>query len=397
MLSQNKKQINVLMILRNFVKTPNGTQLQAITLAEALVKAGVNVEFLVGDFGGVKDKSRPEASPGIPAHVLPSIKIRGIGTMFYIISLAFFLILNRKKYDIYHVFFAKYSAFIAGALKFIHGNPVVCKPAGGGVNGDIAALQNRVRFKKMVFKGIANADALIAVSRAIKDEFINANFSESRIVFIPNGVDMNRFADDLLKKKSAQSVSAIYTVPRSAKDSKLRLLFVGRLSPHKGLSYLFDALCSLKGKMAFHLQLIGDGELRDELISKAKQAEISDSVEFLGSRTDIAQYYLGCDVFILPSVSEGLSNSLLEAMASGRAVIASNVSGTEDVIQNGISGIIVPPQDSAALAEAIMKIASAPELRKTLGDSAKKSVMKNYSIESVVEKYLALYERLLRR
>jgi len=385
------KEIHILMILKNYLKVPNGTQWQAISLAKALKEKGCIVEFVVANVEGIKNKKGYKDPSGILVHILPYIAVRVLGTFLYLISLAIFIIANRKKYHIYHIYFAKYSAFAASLLKPLHHKVIICRPAGAGIYGDISVLKKETWFPWLILRTLRKVDAIVTVSKAIKDEFISENFSEEKVVLIPNGVDVSRFN----MKHQLANTSLAGDLSESSKI--IRLLFVGRLSPHKGLKYLFDALKKMDDKIKYQLTLIGDGEIRSELEEYVRQSNLSSMVTFAGSQLNVEKYYKESDIFILPSISEGLSNSLLEAMASGLAVIAAKVSGTEDVIEDGINGILVESKNSAQIASAIVNLSESESLRIKLGENARETVLKNFSIDSVAEKYIALYKSLLNK
>jgi glycosyltransferase involved in cell wall biosynthesis len=144
-----------------------------------------------------------------------------------------------------------------------------------------------------------------------------------------------------------------------------------------------------------HFLFIGDGGLRDELQRQAQQAGLSENIHFLGIRDDVPDLLAAVDLFVLPSLWEGLSVALLEAMAAGKPIVATAVSGTTQAMIPGETGLVVPPRDSRALADAIIQLLSNPAQAQMMGRAAKQHVTVNFSAQKQADEHLALYRRLL--
>jgi len=171
---------------------------------------------------------------------------------------------------------------------------------------------------------------------------------------------------------------------------------VGRLRPEKGHHTLLEAFARLKDRAPdMMLVVCGDGSIFQELSDFAKANAISARMIFTGFRTDIPDILSALDVFILPSLSEGLGTAVLEAGAAGLPIIASNVGGIPDIIEDGASGILVPPTDVSALAEAIKSVYSNPEKAKLLGMAAQRRVRQHFSEKALVDKNESLYQSLI--
>jgi glycosyltransferase involved in cell wall biosynthesis len=143
------------------------------------------------------------------------------------------------------------------------------------------------------------------------------------------------------------------------------------------------------------LQLVGHGSLRPQLERIAAALGIADSVEFLGPRTDVVDLLQQSCGFVLPSRWEGMPNALLEAMACGLPCIATRVSGSEDIISDGVDGLLVEPEQPAELAQALRRVIQDTELAQRLGEEGREKVVRDYQLIHVVEQYVALYRRLL--
>jgi len=167
---------------------------------------------------------------------------------------------------------------------------------------------------------------------------------------------------------------------------------VGRLGQEKGHQHLLKA-ATLVPQATF--VIAGEGPLRESLEAQAKQLGIDGRVKFLGHREDIQDLLAICDVFVLPSLSEGLPVSVLEAMAASKPVVASAVGGNKEVVIHGETGLLVPPADPTALATAIQSILSDPGFAARLAAAGNERVQKQFSAETMVGKITQIYDELI--
>jgi glycosyltransferase involved in cell wall biosynthesis len=143
--------------------------------------------------------------------------------------------------------------------------------------------------------------------------------------------------------------------------------------------------------------MIGEGPLRQDSLAILEAAGVADLAWLPGERKDIPEIMRGLDCFVLPSLGEGISNTILEAMASGLPVIATAVGGNVELVSEGISGRLVPAADPSALALAIVDLAQQPELAKSLGQQGRRQIEQRYSMTAMVQSYQQLYDQLLGR
>ncbi len=172
-----------------------------------------------------------------------------------------------------------------------------------------------------------------------------------------------------------------------------KLLFVGRLAPVKGLPILLRALEPLKAAHAdLHLTVIGDGPGRKALQSQADAAGLSEHVSFVGyrSQSEVAEALVAADMLVLPSFAEGVPVVLMEAMAAGRPVVATHIAGIPELVSDGTSGILVPPGDVAALAEAIGAVLADPAKAKAMGIAGRAKVEAAFDVEKEAKRLGAL-------
>ena len=170
---------------------------------------------------------------------------------------------------------------------------------------------------------------------------------------------------------------------------------VARLDPVKDLQSLFEALALVRQSLpAAHLLVVGDGPERGALEARAAQADLAGSIRFLGMRPDVKALLPAADLYVNSSISEGISLTILEAMASGVPVVATSVGGTPEVIDEG-AGVLVPARHPQRLAEAILRLAETPAARARLAAHGRQRVESLFTIQRMVAEYAHLYHRML--
>jgi len=176
------------------------------------------------------------------------------------------------------------------------------------------------------------------------------------------------------------------------REGEVRLLFVGRLAPVKGLRVLFKALAEVVPDLPhLHMVVVGDGP--DRALLEAAAKPLGDAVTFTGylSQAEVAQVMQGTDVLVLPSFAEGVPVVLMEALASARPVIATQVAGVSELVEDGTTGFLVPPGDATALADRIRRLASDPELRARLGAAGPAVVATDFNIRTEAARLATLF------
>jgi glycosyltransferase involved in cell wall biosynthesis len=211
---------------------------------------------------------------------------------------------------------------------------------------------------------------------------------QDQITVICNGVDVRRYE---------QEVDTHAVRQRLRLDTRARLIAtVGTLKEQKGHCYLIDAAQEVVRQRAdWHFLLIGDGRLRDGLHAQVRELDLSENVHFLGNRQDVPELLAASDLFVLPSLWEGLPMALIEAMAASKAVVATAVSGTVQVVVPNETGLLVPPGDAKLLAQAIEQLLTNPMQTRVMGAAGKRRVEEEFSAQRQAADHLALYRRLL--
>jgi len=222
----------------------------------------------------------------------------------------------------------------------------------------------------------------------VRQQLLEQNRLNPHEVFsIPTGVDIQRFqpGPTNVEFKRALRIQAGQSVVGT----------VSFLRPEKGMDVLIDAMWLLKKEFPQVCCLIvGAGQERQKLLEQIRRQQLEGTVVFTGFREDIPELLKVMDVFVLPSLEEGLPQSLLQALATERAVVASSVGGVPEVILNGETGLLVPPRDPGALAHQLEWLLRAPDQRKTMGQAGRQVIVRNYSVESMLTKTEELYSAL---
>ncbi|MFO1431852.1 MAG: glycosyltransferase family 4 protein [Candidatus Competibacteraceae bacterium] len=183
--------------------------------------------------------------------------------------------------------------------------------------------------------------------------------------------------------------------PPELGEDWFNLTIVGRLDRVKGHHLAIEALAAPGLPPEAHLHIVGTGPCEAELRTLAETRDIAHRVHFLGFRRDVYGFIAHCHALLMPSLHEGLPYTLLEAMALGTPIIASRVGGLAEVLQDGVTALLVPTGDTAALAQAIIRLQSDLELRRCLGEQARRLQQARYSLEAMTARYLAVYQELL--
>lgn len=297
----------------------------------------------------------------------------------------FMKFLKKERIDILHAHMTR-AALAAVPLARWAGVPVVVQTC----HGREAWRQSWASRQFWVDRRIAAwTDVTIAVSESTKSYLVaEKKLNPGKIVVIPNGRSMNGCQ---LEPASAERLRAdLGVVPGSAV-----LGVFARLEEQKGHKYLLEALPTIEAQVgAVTVLLVGDGILRPSLEKQANEMGLAGKVIFTGHRYDAPHIMAVCDLIVLPSLYEGMPLVPIEAAALGKAVVATSVDGTLEVIENGVTGLLAPPRDPAQLAGAITRLILNPSLRETLGQNARARARGLFSQERHLRDTAACYERL---
>lgn len=255
----------------------------------------------------------------------------------------------------------------------------------------LKSIKLRMYFK-LDLLALKYFNSVIAVSSDIKRFLVANEIKTSLVEIMINAVDVTKDHD--MKQPGSVHLDDTY---RFKKDN-LILGYIGRLSEEKGAKYLIEAIAALKGRyIPAKLLVIGEGPELDKLQQVAKESGVENDILFLGFQDDTLSFLKIMDIFVLPSLTEGTPLALLEAMSAKVPVVATRVGGVPDIIDDGITGVLVNPYSRVELAEAIFKLHSDDALKNLITTNASELIGKQYNMSSWIEKMQNYYSSILKR
>ncbi|MFP4367422.1 MAG: glycosyltransferase [Bacteroidales bacterium] len=347
-------------------------------------KFGGGEKWLISAASGLRDSGHKVIVGGRPgSRLLKAARLNGLETVNFNIF---------SDLSIYHVFrIARFirtnnidvlitkgrDLAVAGCAARMAGNPLVLVRHG---------LPMQTSFRKHSFLLRKLADGVITNTKSIKEFYEHKNLVKrnfTRVIY--NGTN-------------ATNNVPSYNYAQRFPGKKI-VLTVGRLAIQKGYYYLIDAISLLSrehGDIMF--VVLGEGKLHNKLLSYARQMGVSERIHFEGFVDNVVPYLKGCDLFVLPSLYEGMSNAAMEAMAYGKPVVLTNVNGARELIPDDSKGILIPPKDARAIADAVIRLKEDRELREKLGQEASRHVLANFPVSSMITNIQSyIEERLIAR
>ena len=325
----------------------------------------------------------------VPALFRKTFETSNIFSLLSYLALSLFVglvLVKRKRYDVIHSFFVLPSGMVGLVLSKLYSRPHVLTIIGGDIYDPTKRLtpEKNLLIRFLTKKIINNSDFVSAISSdvTLRAKNICHLRQDKKIKTISLG-----FRPFPLKAK----------LGRSRYDNKFRLITLARLVKRKGINYLIEALSILKNKNV-HLWVCGDGPEKRNLMKVARKLDVGLQVEFLGSVSEKEKYdYLqSSDCFISGSLHEGLGLVFFEAMYSGLPIVATNVGGQKDILENGKTGYLVPTKNSKVLADRILRLMKNKTLRKKISNYNRQRVKKFY-IADIVKNYKNIYENISKK
>ncbi len=375
--------MHILIINSEYPPIGGGAGNASAHIARELARLGQEVTVLTAGF---RDLPARQDDKGVRVVRLPSLRrMADRSTAFeqiaFMLSAALFgfPIVLRLRPQIALAFFGAPSGAVAWFWSFFISLPYVVALRGGDVPGFRPYDFQRVhkRLAPLLRRVWRRAAAVVANSQGLR-ELGHAFESKVPIAVIPNGVDLEQFKVATREWQPA------------------RLLFVGRVVYQKGLDLLLSALGALK-KESWTLDIVGDGPRKEKLQTQAHEAGIADRINFLGWQNgdELVRRYAQANLFVYPSRHEGMPNAVLEAMACGLPVLASQIAGNEELVAHKETGLLVPAEDANALQAALSELLPDSATRQRMGTAARKRVEAQYSWQRVTKEYLELMQRVL--
>lgn len=373
------RPLHVLMLLNSCYPPPQGggTQMQVRVLARALRMRGHKVT-VVAPLTDARTQRRVERIDGVPVCRLAFPRMKLVGTAWVLSRLALFLLRRRNRYDAWHVHSPRLFAAVAALLGSVLRKPAVVIKVASALELELGTLSiNPSLRSRAQYLCLKRADAWQAISQRIANGIAATGIPAQRIAAIPNAVDTVRFCP----------------APQLPPAGSTRFVFVGRLVGVKNLPLLLQSFATLlQSHPRSYLRIVGTGPLENALKQHCLALGIQQQVEFAGHCPQVERLIAAADFGVLPSSTEGLSNTLLECMACGLPMIASRVSGSEDLVRPGANGWLFEPGDMNGLVRCLVEAASlTPQQQLQMGFDARATIERHASLDSVVDRLVALY------
>ncbi len=374
--------MHILLLNSEYPPIGGGAGNASAHLSQALAAMGARVTIVTAHFGNLP---RHEKENGREIYRIPALRRRPdrsgpIEQIAFIVSASLWTLsrVPRLKPDITLAFFGVPSGAVAWVLKKIYGIPYIVSLRGGDVPGfrpyDFKTYHRLIGpFLRRIWH---EAGAVVANSQGLRQLAIQFE-PRLEIPIIPNGVRWQDYATD------------------ERPWSPPRLLSVGRVVYQKGLDLALHALAGLK-ELEWEWYIAGDGPYRATLEALVREQGLQERVHFLGwlERPALIEWYHRANLFLFPSRHEGMPNAVLEAMAAGLPVVATRIAGSEELVLDGLTGRLVPPEDAEALREALRPLLVEAGLRQRMGKASLERVQAHYSWESAARQYLQLLQRV---
>jgi glycosyltransferase involved in cell wall biosynthesis len=369
-----------------------GAERHLSLLAPALRRRGHDVAVYL--FGPGRDFSGPLQAADIPIidgtilarrfAFLPSPVRGAMIRVAMIAQLAMHL--RQGRYDLHHAFLPQPCVFLALAAKLARVGPVILSRRSMNDYRDAAPWEWRLESRLMRGVDLVLGNARVICEQLAEEEGV----PRERLGYIPNGVNPDAFG--------RPGERAAMRRNENIAEGTLVMVMAASLSARKGHAVLFEALRRAESRMPpnWLLMCAGDGapELARELRHQADY--FAGKVRMLGRRQDVYALNQMSDLGILcPVHSEGMSNSVQEGLAAGLPFIVTDVGGNAELVTHGQTGLVVPPGDAAALAEALVALAGAPELRRRMGEVARRLAEREFSLDRCVDRYEQVYRSVL--
>jgi glycosyltransferase involved in cell wall biosynthesis len=369
-------RIRVLKFLTNF--NIGGTERQFVQLVQQMDLDRFDLHLSC--FSRIGDFFPLVQSRGLP---LKEIAIRKLYNPFtWLKQLQFARYLRWNRFQVVHTYGFYPNSFAVPAAR-LAGVPVI-----------IASIRDTGEVlepnKRHVQKAICRmATCVLANADAVRTQLVRDGYDANKLAVIRNGIDLPRLDRRERGGRIRQELGI-------AEDSPI-VAVLGRVNDMKGIEYFLDAVPSiLSSYPKAQFLVVGDGPARETLESYARNKGLGRAVIFTGARMDVPEILKEVSISVLPSLSEGLSNVLIESMAAGVAVVATDVGGNPEIVDDTVTGLLVPPRDAGQLARSILFLLKNPEYAARMGSAGRERIQCRFSMERAVHETQQLYTSLLR-
>jgi glycosyltransferase involved in cell wall biosynthesis len=354
-----------------------GLERQAHELARVLVEAGHSVQVISGKTDVLQP--RWHEVEGVPVWRIPWPKSWLIRVLCVGATLCFLLVSRRRSFDVVHLHQLSWFSLLAAVVARLLRKPVLAKVPGVGQYGLPGLVNSPLGVIKLAI--VRRIDALVAMSRQSVIEMTEAGIAPNAILQTPNGI-------------------RVHDLPYASRDSDAsapcKVVFVGRISAEKSVESLLRVWQRVvrDARNQCVLELWGDGPLREAMVQLARELGIEGDVVFRGHIDRVREKLGRVDMFVLPSVTEGNSNAVLEAMAAGLPVVSTRVGGTPMQVGPDGSPFLCEPGDENCLYEQLLLLVRDPRLRSRAGQAMRRRVLSHFELRKIAETYVAAYSLL---
>ncbi len=381
------RKLRILMVSPQFRPIIGGYERAAERLSIELTRLGNEVTVIAER----RDSSWParEQQQGITIRRLWCVYYPHLHLVTSLAAFFLFLVFQGRRFHAWHIHNYGLHAAVAAKLGKLLGRPVVLKLTSSKDHG-IAQATDVLHFARSARAWLQEVDAVVATTQETRAEAQAFGIQDDRVHVVGNGVDTCIF-------HPLCDTERVDHRKRLKVEADGMVVFVGRLSKEKNPDGLLRAwmvaLPSLPPR--WKLALVGDGPMRAELELFIDREGLRDTVFLMGFQSNVEGWLGGADIYVLASHREGLSNTLLEAMASGLPVVSTRVSGVRETIEEVGAGLVVDLGQMDQLAGALIRLALDASLRAQMGRAGRSLIVKNYSINHVARLHERLYDKLL--
>jgi len=370
------------MLISQFYPIIGGAETQCYNLSKELIKLGVNIEIITPRI----DKKLPKKDllDGIPVIRVPFLYPSELNVAVWLAHLW----KNRNRYDFFHIHLInRPHTFAAWIIAKIFRKKLIIKFANTGHRFDLIMTKKDLRppLSLLTEKAVRAADKIIAICKQVETELIFHGIDTERIASIPNGVKIGNTTNIQIRNKCRKQLK----LP----EDRVIVIRIGTLSPKKGIPCLLDSFeIVLKKCPNVFLLSVGGNHIPEELLEY--QNKFSQNVCFVKNQTNVIPYLQASDIFVLPSLTEGLSNALLEAQSVGLPAVVTSVGGNTDIVKDGVNGIVVESDNSTQLSSALIELIISKEKRFFMSKNALE-IIERFDISQIAQYYYDLYNTFI--
>ena len=361
---------------------PGGAEQLMPSILKNLKRAGFNIRICALQIRAGNPIASELERLGLPVDLVPILNLRQPFNLFHILR---YLRLHRPQLLHTQLEFADILGTVAAKILGI--------PSVSTVHTLDAFPEKRSAWGRMKLRWFLlgkYCNCVIAVSEKTRLHYLQSGrLHQDKVITLYNGVDISRF-----KNTDASQIAKTKQALRLPLDSKV-IITVAVLREPKGIQFMIEALPAILEQFPdVHYLIVGDGEYGAALSDLATVLDIKKHITFAGHRTDIPDLLACCDIFVLPTLKDALPTVLIEALAAERPIVASDVGGVPEIIENGVNGLLVAPGDPSQLADACLQLLKDNELMSQIVLAGSKTVRQRFNIDSQIEQLSRMYQEL---